>query len=266
MARFRKKPVAIEASQWFKNGDHPQDGDPAFQGEVVRYYRPPPVVEGRCSACGILFCDHGWIKTLEGGHIVCPGDWIITGVKGEMYPCKPDIFNATYVAVMDPPDGIASGARYDRIIEDDVITEAVPEDRPCAAKVKALEDFINERMLEAELTRVRFVVKEVLGAVVPLFSTRECKSAPSGEVIQSFMADLAKMLCEEIPRLRKGCHLEPGTNPDLHFGPDLKGWLASIEHRDAGTEKDTWLSVLRARLNIETISRLDREADKHDPT
>jgi hypothetical protein len=40
--------------------------------------------------------DHGWIDTLEGGHIVCPGDWIITGVVGELYPCKPDIFEATY--------------------------------------------------------------------------------------------------------------------------------------------------------------------------
>jgi len=40
--------------------------------------------------------NHGWIDTLEGGHIVCPGDWIITGVKGENYPCKPDIFEATY--------------------------------------------------------------------------------------------------------------------------------------------------------------------------
>ena len=39
---------------------------------------------------------HGWIDTLEGGHTVCIGDWIITGVKGEQYPCKPDIFNATY--------------------------------------------------------------------------------------------------------------------------------------------------------------------------
>jgi hypothetical protein len=40
--------------------------------------------------------DHGWIDTLEGSHIVCPGDWIITGVQGEHYPCKPDIFEATY--------------------------------------------------------------------------------------------------------------------------------------------------------------------------
>lgn len=40
--------------------------------------------------------EHGWIDTLEGGHIVCPGDWIITGVNGERYPCKPDIFAKTY--------------------------------------------------------------------------------------------------------------------------------------------------------------------------
>ena len=36
------------------------------------------------------------IKTLEGGHVVTPGDWIITGVKGEKYPCKPDIFEMKY--------------------------------------------------------------------------------------------------------------------------------------------------------------------------
>lgn len=44
--------------------------------------------------------DHGWIDTPEGGHTVCPGDWIITGVVGERYPCKPDIFEATYEEVM----------------------------------------------------------------------------------------------------------------------------------------------------------------------
>lgn len=40
--------------------------------------------------------DHGWIETLEGGHNVCPGDWIITGVQGERYPCKDEIFRQTY--------------------------------------------------------------------------------------------------------------------------------------------------------------------------
>ena len=122
MAKFRKKPVVIEAHQWFKNGDHPQDDvmrpfedtgktptEPR-EGAVVRYYRNPND-DGRraCGAnavgepvlqqgigCGCLMHDHGWIDTLEGGHTVCPGDWIITGVKGERYPCKPDIFSATY--------------------------------------------------------------------------------------------------------------------------------------------------------------------------
>lgn len=39
------------------------------------------------------------IDTLEGKHEVTPGDWIITGVKGEKYPCKPDIFEMTYEKV-----------------------------------------------------------------------------------------------------------------------------------------------------------------------
>ena len=40
----------------------------------------------------------GIIRTLEGDHLVTPGDWIITGIQGEHYPCKPDIFAATYEA------------------------------------------------------------------------------------------------------------------------------------------------------------------------
>src|SRR5260221_224610 len=104
--KYRKKPVVIEATQWFKNGDHPQDncgtfdaGDGPFQGEghVVRYFRHPEVGGERlCQHCQIRMHEHGWIDTLEGGHIVCPGDWIITGVKGEFYPIKDDIFRETY--------------------------------------------------------------------------------------------------------------------------------------------------------------------------
>lgn len=107
---FRKKPVIIEASQWFKNGDHPLDGDATFEsgefsgqkleGKVVRYFCHPDVPGSElCKHCGLTMVEHGWIDTLEGGHIVCPGDWVITGVKGEMYPCKPDIFEATYELV-----------------------------------------------------------------------------------------------------------------------------------------------------------------------
>lgn len=116
--KFRKKPVVIEATQWFKNGDHPEDfeaGRPwmeeghfvikpgAFfkehdwEGGIVRYFRRPDVSgESLCRHCNLTMHIHGWIDTKEGGHIVCPGDWIIAGVKGELYPCKPDIFAATY--------------------------------------------------------------------------------------------------------------------------------------------------------------------------
>ena len=111
MAKYRKKPVVIEATQWFHNGDHPQDNCETLtnpdgytflsEGKVVRYYRHPEVSSDRvCETCGVArMHDHGWIDTLEGGHIVCPGDWIITVIAGEMYPCKPDIFEKTYEPV-----------------------------------------------------------------------------------------------------------------------------------------------------------------------
>ena len=109
--KFRKKPVVIDAYRWGKNGDHPEDGRETFldttdgknylcEGKLVRYFRRPDVLGATpCQKCGKTMHVHGWIDTLEGGHIVCPGDWIITGVKGEKYPCKPDIFEATYESV-----------------------------------------------------------------------------------------------------------------------------------------------------------------------
>lgn len=127
--KFRKKPVVIEATQWFKNGDHPDDyaeertgfedgqlrvwqGEEVkalgWEGAIVRYFRSPTVPgKNGCRFCDKTMHDHGWIDTLEGGHIVCPGDWIITGVKGERYPCKPDIFAQTYEAVSDRRPTIA---------------------------------------------------------------------------------------------------------------------------------------------------------------
>lgn len=97
MTKYIKNPVVIEATQWFTNGDHPSDGNKDKEGKVVRYFRHPDVADSRlCKHCGNTMHVHGWIDTLEGGHIVCPGDFIITGVKGENYPCKPEIFHQTY--------------------------------------------------------------------------------------------------------------------------------------------------------------------------
>lgn len=97
MSRYRKLPVEVEASRWFENGDHPDDGECHIEGAVVRYYRTPGGDgEKACNHCGCVMRAHGWIDTPEGGHIVCPGDYVITGVAGERYPCKPAIFEATY--------------------------------------------------------------------------------------------------------------------------------------------------------------------------
>jgi len=71
--KFKKKPVVIEATQWFKMGDHLAVKQGKFTGRI-------------------------FIETLEGDLHVTPGDWIITGVNGECYPCKPDIFEMTYEA------------------------------------------------------------------------------------------------------------------------------------------------------------------------
>ncbi len=91
MPRFTKKPVTIEAHRWFKNGDHPS----------VQPYPATDALPRDMCRCGARVLDHGWIDTLEGGHVACPGDWIITGVKGEKYPCKPDIFEETYTPTED---------------------------------------------------------------------------------------------------------------------------------------------------------------------
>lgn len=75
MPKFRKKPVVIEAVQFFALGDHPAvEADP----------RSP-------TGFAIYTLENTKVK-----HEVTPGDWIITGVRGEHYACKPDIFEATY--------------------------------------------------------------------------------------------------------------------------------------------------------------------------
>lgn len=89
MIKYRKKPVVIEAVQWWKDGDHPQ------VVEIPEKVRD--TIDARSTALELN--KMRWIGTLEGGHLVTPGDWIIKGVKGELYPCKPDIFEATYEPV-----------------------------------------------------------------------------------------------------------------------------------------------------------------------
>ncbi len=92
--KYRKKPIVIEAKQWFRHGDI-KDVVPFKDNRFASGNN------GRCGLDNIHKDEHGWIKTLEGGYIVCPGDWIIVGVQGEKYPCKPSIFERTYEKVLE---------------------------------------------------------------------------------------------------------------------------------------------------------------------
>jgi len=90
--KFRKKPVVIEATQWFKSGDHPDVRDIADTDDLYFTGMGGATLTNRES--------FGVIGTLESpNHLVQPGDWIITEVQGEVYPCKPDIFEQTYEKV-----------------------------------------------------------------------------------------------------------------------------------------------------------------------
>ncbi len=112
MAKFRKKPVVIDAVNW--NGytlgltnnpvDLSQPGDPNVHLEMPDWMpRCLPALQTEAltrASVGVgqvsRFMDCLYIGTLEGTMAAMPGDWIIRGVKGELYPCKPDIFAATY--------------------------------------------------------------------------------------------------------------------------------------------------------------------------
>ncbi len=78
IAPYLKRPLVIHAARWFKHGDHPA---------VVAQSEADPV---------------GYVDTPEGRLRVDPGDWIITGIAGENYPCKPDVFDQLYVPASPP--------------------------------------------------------------------------------------------------------------------------------------------------------------------
>jgi hypothetical protein len=84
--KYRKKPVVIEAMQWLGEPQTKLQDAMDFMSTALEY-------EGEIDRAVTLL-----IPTLEGVMKCQPGDWIIKGVKGECYPCKPDIFAATYEA------------------------------------------------------------------------------------------------------------------------------------------------------------------------
>lgn len=88
MARYRKKPVVIEAKQW--TGQNQQEIRRFCPSALFEIYDDP----GYNEAVALLK-----IPTLEGEHYASQGDYVIKGVQGEFYPCKPRIFEQTYELV-----------------------------------------------------------------------------------------------------------------------------------------------------------------------
>lgn len=86
MSKYRKKPVVVEAIQLtVENVDALIEWIPA---RIVTFFVSTTIV-------------NAYIKTLEGVMVARDGDYIIKGVQGEFYPCKPDIFEQTYEAVTE---------------------------------------------------------------------------------------------------------------------------------------------------------------------
>jgi len=92
--RYRKKPVVIEAMKWI-----------GCEHRIMACFLGANVDEYLKDHGDNFYIDHSKvvggliIKTLEGEHLASIGDFIIKGVQGELYPCKPDIFEATYEKV-----------------------------------------------------------------------------------------------------------------------------------------------------------------------
>ena len=94
--KFRKKPVEIEAFQMTRDRADPLTVK--WPEWLLMAWDLPPDVPGSLQISD-LAGEEFEIFTLEGIHLVSWGDWIIRGVEGELYPCKPEIFAATYEAV-----------------------------------------------------------------------------------------------------------------------------------------------------------------------
>lgn len=88
--KFRKKHNEIEAERWFSEADNERLG--------VSNYSVWNLHSDICDYCSNTIKNHGWINTIDGGYIVCPGDWIITN-EFEKYPCKPNNFDRMYEKV-----------------------------------------------------------------------------------------------------------------------------------------------------------------------
>jgi hypothetical protein len=99
MPLFRKKPVVIEADHYDGSLEIAQSLSEKYLGRVGLE------LDKTSTPKELVFSGRLQVSTLEGTVFASPGDWIIQGVNGEVYPCKPDVFEKTYEAVTEGTDG-----------------------------------------------------------------------------------------------------------------------------------------------------------------
>jgi hypothetical protein len=90
--KAQKRPVIVDVWKWEEWSQHPPKGVKIRQPKIF-------FATDTCDICGKRYPSHKEIQPLEGRMMACPGDWLIKGVEGEYYFCKPSIFEKTYEVV-----------------------------------------------------------------------------------------------------------------------------------------------------------------------
>jgi len=260
MGKYVKRPVVIDAFQWFKNGDHPEDacveltgsdGQPFMsEGKVVRYFRrPEPEYAGTIvhEACGRTWHDHGWIDTLEGGHTVCPGDFIITGVRGERYPCKPDIFVETYEAAESDEElraRVKAAMPRPVSVYDSYHQDGVPGLMPTAEEMEAADRRLAERydLPPEQRQRLAETREAVLACRTPV--------APLDGKVTDDPND---------PAIRRGVDTEQTQQHEKYL-------VLSVEEREKGYVRPVRLTYVHTKCGVATsMGRVIAETYARDP-
>jgi len=175
--RFTKKPVTIDAIQWDGSLD-------SFH--AIRAAFPAMETCALTTNAGSKTITHWRIRTLEDGHVVSPGDWIIRGVKGEFYPCKPDVFDATYCpALTTPAAEVPEAMGDDEIIAIRRVRKAADPTQQWGDTLAFAKALLAARDAQWQSTRLRGGVPEGW-KLVPV--------EPTPEMVEAFQAGFARQI------------------------------------------------------------------------
>lgn len=223
MGRFTKKPVTVEAHQFnggLDTGEKPDWLTDAFLGGRIVFGADTD----RSNRQSVLK-----VKTTEGEMIARPGDWIIRGVEGEIYPCKDSVFQATYVPGSRPPD--ARGEPALTLAETQAVVETKTAPRVTEESIKAL-------IADTEYFRVRHLTICIITLTNGFFVTGE--SAPAAvenydqAVGERYAYENAFRKIWPLEGYRLRCDLardEPVASPDHPRVPRREATFASPDPR-----------------------------------